>query len=149
MTKPGESTTNSAAETRSVGEELSKRLKSGDVVAFYGDLGAGKTTMIKGIARGLGIDPDEVSSPSFALIDEYSGTLSVHHIDLYRIEKPSEITELGLWEILDGDGVSLIEWADRAKELLPGRTIEVKITRIGPNERLIEFADFLEKAAGE
>ncbi len=139
MTEPRELTTDSAEKTMSVGEELSRRLVKGDVVAFYGDLGAGKTTMIKGIARGLGIDPNDVSSPSFALIHEYGGTLSVHHIDLYRIEQPSEIAELGLWEILDGDGVSLVEWADRAKELLPDRTIEVRITRIGPNERRIEF----------
>lgn len=139
MKLPEDRITHSSAETEMLGEELSRLLGNGDVVGFIGDLGTGKTTMIKGIARGLGIDPNEVSSPSFALIHEYVGRFAVHHIDLYRIERPSEVTELGLWEIFD-DGISLVEWADRAQEILPKRTIEVKITRIGPNERRIEFA---------
>ena len=139
MKLPEDRITHSSAETEMLGEELSRLLGDGDVVGFIGDLGTGKTTMIKGIARGLGIDPNEVSSPSFALIHEYVGRFAVHHIDLYRIERPSAVAELGLWEIFD-DGISLVEWANRAQEILPKRTIEVKITRIGPNERRIEFA---------
>ncbi len=138
MKLPEDRITHSSAETEMLGEELSRLLGNGDVVGFIGDLGTGKTTMIKGIARGLGIDPNEVSSPSFALIHEYIGRFAVHHIDLYRIERPSEVAELGLWEIFD-DGISLVEWADRALELLPKNALVVRIERTAPAERRIEF----------
>ena len=129
----------SPEQTEHFGEQFASKLTAGDVVAFYGDLGAGKTTMIKGIARAIGIDPNEVSSPSFALIHEYIGDKTIYHIDLYRVEKPEEIMQLGLWEIFDGDGISLVEWADRAPYILPENVISVEISSLDEDIRRIEI----------
>src|ERR1051325_11702570 len=93
---------------------LGAELRAGDVIGLAGHLGAGKTVFVKGLADGLGVDPVRVSSPTFTLINEYrGGRLSLHHIDLYRLERASELTELGLWEIVGAEGVCAIEWIDR------------------------------------
>ncbi|HHS50804.1 MAG TPA: tRNA (adenosine(37)-N6)-threonylcarbamoyltransferase complex ATPase subunit type 1 TsaE [candidate division Zixibacteria bacterium] len=127
----------SAEQTSGFGGEFAGYLREGDVVAFTGDLGAGKTTMIKGIARALGFNETEVSSPSFAIIHEYIADKIIYHIDLYRVEKHEDIAQLGLWEIFEGEGISLVEWADRGEELLPQRVIRVSIDRISDSERKI------------
>ncbi len=134
--------TESAAATIQLGERLAKGLKPGAVVAFYGELGAGKTTMIKGVARGLGVR-ETVKSPSFVIITEYQGRLPVYHIDLYRIKSPAEFTEIGLEGYLSGDGVCLIEWAERAETLLPPHTIRVKLSVL-PRGRRIEVTGWAE-----
>jgi tRNA threonylcarbamoyladenosine biosynthesis protein TsaE len=104
--------TNSPEETRAVAKELAEELKIGDVVLLEGDLGAGKTTFIQGLAEGLGVPEDYyVSSPTFALINEYPGRLTLYHIDLYRLE-PEEVEDLGLEDLL-AQGVLAIEWAER------------------------------------
>ncbi|NIR50539.1 tRNA (adenosine(37)-N6)-threonylcarbamoyltransferase complex ATPase subunit type 1 TsaE [candidate division KSB1 bacterium] len=115
---------NSAEETENIGEVFAESLKSGDVVALFGELGSGKTTFIKGVCRGLEVS-DDVTSPTFTLIHEYSGRLPVYHLDFYRLEDPREIWELGCEEYFYGEGVSLVEWANRIIVNLPKDRIEV------------------------
>ncbi len=114
----------SEAETIAWGEKLSRALKPGDVVAFYGDLGSGKTRTVQGICQGLGCR-DQVSSPTFTLINEYNATMPVYHFDLYRIESEIEIYDLGYEDYFNGDGVCLIEWAERITSLLPNDCIKI------------------------
>lgn len=130
-------TTNEQA-TILLGERLAKFLKAGAVVAFYGELGSGKTTMIKGFARGLGVK-DTVKSPSFVIITEYEGKFPVYHVDLYRIRSQEEFIEIGLDSYLRGDGVCLIEWAERAENLLPEKSIRISLA-IVPAGRRIEIS---------
>jgi len=131
-------TTRNVKETLAVGEQLGRRLERGDVVALYGELGSGKTTLTKGIARGLRIQA-EVFSPTFTLIHEYPGRLPLYHVDLYRIQDEEEIWNLGIEEYLYGEGVTVIEWADRMQSLLPSVRLDVSLRAIGEEEREIEF----------
>lgn len=104
---------------------------------LYGELGAGKTAFVRGLARGLGASPDDVSSPTFTLIQEYAGRVTLYHVDLYRLE-PKEIPDLGLEDLVLGDGIVAIEWADR----WPGRpddVVEVTIEHAGEENRLIDI----------
>ena len=113
-------TTGSEAETQTVARELARQLSSGDVVLLSGNLGAGKTTFVRGLAEGFGIDPAEVSSPSFTLLHEYRGTpLTLYHADLYRVERAAT-DDLGLEEVGTADGVLAIEWPDRLMHDLAG-----------------------------
>jgi len=115
--------TASEEETQAVARELSATLRAGDVVLLSGDLGAGKTTFVRGLAEGLGIDPREVSSPTFTLVHEYRGNgLTLYHADLYRLERAAT-DDLGLEEIGVKDGVLAIEWPDRLTHELPGATL--------------------------
>ena len=126
--------TESPEETQALGEKLGQTLKQGDVIALIGDLGTGKTCLTQGIARGVGIAPDEiVSSPSYILINEYNGTVPIYHIDLYRLENSEEIAELGLSEYVEGDGICIIEWAERMAEALPDSCIKIHITLADAN----------------
>ena len=121
--------TETPEETQALGEKLGRTLKQGDVIALIGDLGTGKTCLTQGIARGVGIAPNEiVSSPSYILINEYSGTVPIYHIDLYRLENSEEIAELGLSEYVEGDGICIIEWAERMADALPDTCIRIHIT---------------------
>ena len=130
----------SAEETEAIGRELARSLKAGDVVTLTGELGAGKTTLTKGIAKGLGID-GYVKSPSYTLINVYeSGRLPLNHIDLYRIEGEIDLEGLGLEEYIYADGVSVIEWAERlSSDILPEEVIEVTISYIEGDSRRIEI----------
>jgi tRNA threonylcarbamoyladenosine biosynthesis protein TsaE len=115
--------TASEEETQAVAREFSATLRAGDVVLLSGDLGAGKTTFVRGLAEGLGIDPREVSSPTFTLVHEYRGNgLTLYHADLYRLERAAT-DDLGLEEIGVKDGVLAIEWPDRLTHGLPGATL--------------------------
>ena len=126
--------TESPDETQALGEKLGKTLKQGDVIALIGNLGTGKTCLTQGIARGVGIAPDEiVSSPSYILINEYKGTVPIYHIDLYRLENSEEIAELGLSEYVEGDGICVIEWAERMADALPDTCIKIHITLVEIN----------------
>jgi tRNA threonylcarbamoyladenosine biosynthesis protein TsaE len=120
--------TQSEDETAALGRELAATLSAGDVLLLYGDLGAGKTAFVRGLAEGLGVSRDEVSSPTFTLIQEYrGGRLTLFHVDLYRIEDPREFDELGLDEIAE-DGVLAIEWAEKLDaRLKPSRYVTVRI----------------------
>ena len=126
---PGEPRlTQSEEETAAVARELASDLKASDVILLSGNLGAGKTAFVRGLAAGLGIDPEEVSSPTFTLVHEYrGGRLTLYHADLYRLEKVAT-EDLGLEEMGISDGVLAIEWPDRLSHALPGaRTIEIEI----------------------
>lgn len=126
-------------ETRRIGEALGARLGPGDVVACIGELGAGKTCFLQGLARGLGV-VEPVTSPTFVLLNHYRGRLPVYHLDAYRTESLTEILDLGIEEILGGGGVTVIEWAEKLLPLLPARTIVVRISGLGaePRETLVE-----------
>lgn len=129
--------TSSEAETIELGERLARQLPERGVVLLIGNLGAGKTTLAKGIVKGLGAaPPEEVSSPTFALIHEYGGG-RVYHIDLYRLEEPRELATLGLEEIFDRDALVLIEWGERFPQILPPDRTEIRI-RATDDEREIE-----------
>ncbi len=114
------------AATMAAARRLAADFTSGSVVALVGPLGAGKTTFIKAVAAALGV-AEEVTSPSFVRMHIYTGDLPIYHLDLYRVEGPAEFLALGLDEWLDTDGVTLIEWAERAAELLPVHTITVSL----------------------
>jgi len=118
--------TGSPQETQALGAALAEELEPGTVVALHGDLGAGKTCFIQGLAAGLGID-EPVTSPTYTLVGEYEGRLPLHHIDLYRLSGPAEALGLGLEEYFDADGVTAIEWAERADGLLPPGLLHVRI----------------------
>lgn len=115
----------SAQETINFGERLGQQLTGGDVLALTGDLGAGKTVLTCGIALGLGIPMDQVSSPTFTLIQEYSGAIPLIHVDLYRLEGPSDISTLGLEEYFTPHTIVLIEWAERFPQILPADHITI------------------------
>jgi len=128
-------TTHSELETAALGRELAAALSAGDVVLLVGDLGAGKTAFVRGLAEGLGVHRDEVSSPTFTLVQEYrGGRLPLFHVDLYRLDDPREIDDLGLDEIAE-DGVLAIEWADKLPSLPPG-AVRVTLAHAGDSRRL-------------
>ena len=128
----------SERETKDIGKRLGKRLKAGDVVCLSGQLGAGKTTMVKGIASPFGIKERDITSASFTIIAEYDTEIPFFHIDLYRVTEV-EVPELGLQEYLGSDGVAVIEWAERAEEELDEHYIKVDIKFSGDDEREIEI----------
>jgi len=134
----GERETSTQADTESIGEDLGRSLVAGDVVLLFGDLGAGKTAFVRGMARGIGADPDDVSSPTFTIVQEYSGrSATLYHVDLYRLE-PAEIDDLGLEDLVCADGIVAIEWADRWKGR-PDDVIEVRLEHVGEDRRSIQI----------
>jgi tRNA threonylcarbamoyladenosine biosynthesis protein TsaE len=126
--------------TAAAGEALGLDLGAGDVVALYGELGAGKTCFVQGLARGLGVTT-RATSPTFVLVNEYRGRLAVHHVDAYRTGSLAELVDLGLLDLMGGDGVTVIEWADRAEALLPERTVRVRIEGVGDEPRTLTIDD--------
>ena len=130
--------THSEEETIELGRRIARELPRRALVLLIGNLGAGKTTLAKGIVSGLGAaPPDEVSSPTFTLIHEY-GTGSVYHIDLYRLDTPAQVATLGLDEIFDREAVVLIEWGERFPDLLPRERIEIRLSAVD-DSRVIEW----------
>jgi tRNA threonylcarbamoyladenosine biosynthesis protein TsaE len=122
------------------GTVLGRLLNRGDIVALVGELGAGKTTLTQGIVRGLGVAKDHyIGSPTFTLINEYEGRVPVYHLDFYRIEFPSEMVNLGLEEYLDGDGVAIIEWADKIEALLPEEHMMVRMAYVDYSVRTLDI----------
>jgi tRNA threonylcarbamoyladenosine biosynthesis protein TsaE len=106
--------THSAIDTLTLGEKIGLHLEAGDIVFLFGDLGAGKTTLTQGIARGLGVAKEEyVRSPTFTLVNQYKGNVPVYHIDLYRIASSHELEDLGLDEVFTSEGISIVEWAEK------------------------------------
>ena len=128
--------TRTPAETQAVGEELGRALAPGSVVAMIGELGAGKTCFLQGLARGLGVIAP-VTSPTFVLVSRYQGRVPVHHVDAYRTERLTEALDLGLDEMMRGDGVTVIEWADKLRPLLPDDAVVVTIRGLGDEPREI------------
>jgi tRNA threonylcarbamoyladenosine biosynthesis protein TsaE len=127
-------------ETAAAGEVLGRTLGPGDVVALYGELGSGKTCLVQGLVRGLGVSTN-ATSPTFVLVNEYRGRLPVHHVDAYRTGSLAELMDFGLLDLMGGDGVTLVEWADRAEPLLPARTIRVRLDGVGDEPRTIVIDD--------
>ncbi len=118
-------TTRSARATHALGARLGRLLAPGDVVALVGELGAGKTELVRGACDGAGVAPEEVSSPSFAIVATYRGRLPVHHADLYRIGDPDELYGTGFGDLVGGDGALLVEWADRVPGALPDERLTI------------------------
>ena len=133
-------TSYSTSDTERFGKLLGFSLKKGITVAITGPLGAGKTYFVKGIANGLGIkDNSAVTSPTFTIINEYSGKYHIYHIDAYRIAGSDEICDLGFDEMFWGDGVALIEWAHKVKDFLPEDVINVEILYVSESKRIIKI----------
>jgi tRNA threonylcarbamoyladenosine biosynthesis protein TsaE len=128
--------TASEAETEAFAAELSASLRGGDVLLLRGELGAGKTAFVRGLARGLGGDPEQVASPTFVLLTRYPGRLTLHHADLYRLA-PGEELELGLEELPGGRGVLAVEWAERLSQRPWPRALEVTLEHAGGDRRRI------------
>ena len=131
----------SPEQTGHLGGLLAGHLLPGDIVGFFGELGAGKTCMIQGICRGLGVPKGAyITSPTFVLMNRYQGRLPIYHFDFYRLACEEEIIGVGYEEFLFGEGVSLIEWADRAGDLLPAGCMQVRMQVVSPTERRIEIS---------
>jgi tRNA threonylcarbamoyladenosine biosynthesis protein TsaE len=140
--------TGSDQETVELGSTLGACLGKGDVVALSGELGSGKTWLTKGIARGLGIGPNTIiTSPSFALVNEYPGETTLFHIDVYRLESLSELLGAGIDEYLYSGGVAVLEWADRWPEILPDETLSVRLVILDEHSRSITFSGTHPRAA--
>ena len=123
-------------DTEALGAELAPNFKAGDVLLLDGPLGAGKTCLTRGLARGLGADPGSVLSPTFALVREVTGgRLPLHHIDLYRLEDPKEAASLGLDELFDGDGLSVVEWPERLGPWRPAGAWKLSLSVLADGSR--------------
>jgi tRNA threonylcarbamoyladenosine biosynthesis protein TsaE len=144
VSEPETVVTHNEQETSAAGEHFAARLRAGDVVLLYGDLGAGKTAFVRGIARGLGAPADEVTSPTFTLMQEYRGRLTLVHVDLYRLA-PEEVGGLGLQESTDDPAVIAIEWAERWSDA-PLEAWSVRINDEGEERRRITIIRELENS---
>ena len=126
--------TKSPAETQALGERLGRALVAGDVVALTGDLGAGKTSFVQGLARGLGIR-GRVASPSFTIVNEHEGRLPLFHVDFYRLESARELEHIGFEDYFARGGVVVVEWAERFWSALPAERLEIRIDIAGDEAR--------------
>jgi tRNA threonylcarbamoyladenosine biosynthesis protein TsaE len=138
--------TKNPEETKDLGRDLSRKLEPGALVALIGPLGSGKTVLVQGICAGLGVEKT-VTSPTFVIINEYSGSLNqspiwVYHFDLYRLENVDEFLRLGYEEYFYGKGITLIEWAEKVKEFLPKKRIEINLKILSENEREIDLENY-------
>jgi tRNA threonylcarbamoyladenosine biosynthesis protein TsaE len=134
--------TSSAEETIELGKKIGSLLKKGDIIAMQGTLAAGKTTITKGIASSLGIK-DEITSPTFCLISEYEGKMPLYHMDVYRLEGGEDFINLGVEDLMYGNGVTLIEWSEKVMDELPKKTIILKLEPIeGTTERNITLENW-------
>jgi tRNA threonylcarbamoyladenosine biosynthesis protein TsaE len=131
--------TKSAAETRGVGKRIGKALRQGDLIVLFGELGAGKTCLTQGIAMGLGIKKNYVSSPSFVIIKEHRGRLPLYHVDFFRLQTAKEIESTGYDEYICGEGVTVIEWAEKIEDTLPDKYFRIELIVSGKNKRRIIF----------
>lgn len=128
--------THSEQETIRLAEKLTRLLKPGDVITLEGDLAAGKTTFAKGVARGLGVKRT-VNSPTFTIVKEYVGELPLYHMDVYRLEDSDE--DIGFSDYFNGEGISIVEWAQFIEEYLPEERLTIKMTHLDEHVRLLEF----------
>lgn len=131
----------SVEETIEFGKKFAGNLNKGDVVCLEGDLGAGKTHFVKGIASYFGVDQEKVNSPTFTLINEYPGEIPIFHFDCYRLKAIQEALEIGIEEYLYGEGISVIEWPSKIKEIIPESAIQIEIKHEGTSERSILISD--------
>ncbi len=131
--------THNSLQTRQLGEKLGSVLPAGSILALVGESGAGKTCLAQGIIKGLGVLDTYITSPSYTLINEYYGRYPVFHFDLYRLSGLPEVEELGVEEYFFGQGIAIIEWADKVRELLPPHYMEIKLDKIEETVRRIEL----------
>jgi len=129
----------SPEETWQIGQLLGELLDAGDTVCLYGDLGAGKTNFIFGIAQGLDVQEQYITSPTFTFVNEYQGRVPLYHIDLYRLKDPDELENIGFEEYFESDGVTVIEWAERAEDELPVEGLSVYLAYVDEHSREIGF----------
>lgn len=144
--------TDSSAQTAALGRRIGRKLASGDVVALKGALGSGKTTLVRGIAQGLGVDGGRVSSPTFTLVHEYEGREKIFHMDWYRLKKVAGADEELTLECFGRPAVTLVEWAGRAPGLFPERHLEICLSHAGPDRRKIlikKHGGFRDVTAGD
>jgi tRNA threonylcarbamoyladenosine biosynthesis protein TsaE len=135
--------THSAEETRALGRQIAQMLPDQAVVLLIGELGAGKTTLTKGIVEGRhAASPDDVSSPTFTLIHEYGDPVSVYHADLYRLDTAEQARRLGLDELFEKRALTLVEWGERFPELFPADRFEVHLAHLGEDRRKVELIGF-------
>jgi tRNA threonylcarbamoyladenosine biosynthesis protein TsaE len=146
---------NSAGQTQNIGMKLGKLAAAGDVILLVGPLGAGKTCLTQGIARGLGIH-EYTASPSFVLVREYQGKLPLYHIDLYRLDRLEEVTQLGLDDYFSGNGVCVVEWADKGLGVLPQEHLLIEMQIVSSLKRRLSlvprgarYLDMLSKLKSE
>lgn len=140
------------AGTERLGRKLAALLPRGSVVALNGPLGAGKTRLVQAVADACGIDPAEVTSPTFVLLQEYLGNPSIFHFDVYRLKDQEEFAQLGPEEYFEGDGLCFVEWADRVAEHLPEEYLEIAIEVTGENSRrftVTAHGEFYEQLASK
>ena len=142
-----EVSTSQEEKTIQLAERLAFYLKRGDIVCLDGELGSGKTTFVKGLAKGLGADLRDVNSPTFVLLNIYQGRFPIYHFDLYRLETKDAIRQVGYEEFLYGEGVSVIEWASRLKELWPKDCLQVSLFHQGENKRTIRIQSHSDRYA--
>jgi tRNA threonylcarbamoyladenosine biosynthesis protein TsaE len=142
-----EFTSDSPAATKRLGARLGRVLEAGDVVALVGGLGAGKTAFVQGLARGLEVTSARVASPTFTIVNEHAGRLPLVHVDLYRLDDPGELAEIGLSEYLSRGGVTAVEWFDRFPDEEPAERLEVRFEPTGPRARRLHAAAFGAAAA--
>jgi tRNA threonylcarbamoyladenosine biosynthesis protein TsaE len=131
--------TSSPEQTWEIGRLLGNLLDAGDTVGLYGDLGAGKTNFAYGIARGLDVQEQYITSPTFTFVNEYQGRIPLYHVDLYRLNAPDELANIGFDEYIESDGVTVIEWAERAEDELPVERLSVYFTYVDETSREIGF----------
>jgi len=131
--------TSSHEQTWRIGQMLGSRLEPGDIICLYGDLGAGKTSFTYGIALGLEVKDKYITSPTFTFVNEYKGRIPFYHIDLYRLKDPEELEGIGFEEYIDSDGVTVIEWAERAEDELPDDRLSVYLSYVDEHSREIGF----------
>lgn len=131
---------NSVSDTLKIGKQIAKNLRKGGIICLFGDLGSGKTVLTKGVAQGLGVKRNIVISPSFVLIRQYNaGRVPLYHFDLYRLKEPQDLLLLGYEEYLYDEGISVIEWAERLKYLLPQEYLKIKLYIKPGKQRLLEI----------
>lgn len=136
-------TSKSVNNTINIGKAIARGLQKGDIVCLFGELGSGKTVLTKGIAAAFGVKRGKVISPSFVLVRQYpTAKIPLYHFDLYRLKSPDEIFALGYEEYLYDDGITVIEWADRLKFLLPREYLKIRLSIKSDSQRLLEFSAF-------
>ena len=131
--------TSSTEQTEKLGRIVGALLEPGDLICLYGDLGAGKTHFSFGIAQGLEVREQYVTSPTFTFVNEYEGRIPFYHIDLYRLQEPSQLEGIGFEEYIDSDGATVIEWAERAEDELPSEALNVYLSHVSDTGREIGF----------
>lgn len=131
--------TSSPEQTWEIGRLLGILLEAGDTICLYGDLGAGKTNFAYGIARGLDVQEQYITSPTFTFVNEYQGRIPLYHLDLYRLKGTDELESIGFDEYIESDGVTVIEWAERAADELPVENLSIYFSYVGETSREIGF----------